>query len=251
MHFILSYSELSDDLIDNYLKKHFPDAGLFIRHGKKELDEFNLWVNKYLLIDEYSRPMIQRSEVFREGFIENLLGVPEEQYEEEILPIVVDYLSPIVPPEEVTTFVDKLTVVYEDDFDRSLFDSVFDDFIEFVQVKLRELNIKRISISSEILLEDYKLEPEWVGKEIYLNEPIDIEQYAIYLRSEEYPLNIDIFEGNVRVYNGDLICTHSLTYDQFIDFLSESGKEVLEELGAYELRQEDKDILLEINRLFS
>ncbi|MCW4011540.1 MAG: hypothetical protein NWF07_00970, partial [Candidatus Bathyarchaeota archaeon] len=125
---------------------------------------------------------------------------------------------------------------------------LFDDLMFFVQQKIKELNIKRISFPLYQLVKYYEIEPEFQKRGVKLSDEVDIEPEGVYVRDyDNYALEVGFYKGNFYLSSeSGTVVEESLTFDDFESFLEKIIPNLLSELEVYKLKQDDVLLLKKI-----
>jgi hypothetical protein len=247
IHVVISYFKLTEDYVENVLKPNYPSSGLVIVDGEEEVRKLNLWITRFLAIEKEEERLIEKGKMIRSFAISKLPDTSKSEIEEKIRENFESEIKEVFLPPEITSLIETFVEVESRDkeYDRRIVDSVFESFIEFVQSKMKDYNVPRISISAHFLFSDFKIEQPFVDSHVELSGDIEIEQDDVIIRDENgYPLEVKVKNGIAYVDSeAGIVCREGLKATDIIFFIKEASEEIEKEMRKYRISKDDRKVL--------
>ncbi|MGQ9625149.1 MAG: hypothetical protein ACUVT9_07270 [Candidatus Bathycorpusculaceae bacterium] len=255
IHFVISYYELSDDYKNNVLRAAYPYSGLKIIDGEDKVRELNLWITRFLAIPTEEKRLAAEGKKIHDFAVAQLPNVEEPEIKERIRQNFQFEIEKVFLPPKIASLLEKFAEIASigSEYDRTLIDNVFATFIEFVQSKLREYHIPRVSVSASPLFTEFNIEEEFADRNIEFRSDIEIEQDRVVIRDlDNYALEIEVEDGNACIQSrAGLVCREGLNAEDLICFLQNASEEIEKCIGRYRISKEDQERLNAIKKALS
>ena len=245
IHFVISYYNLSDDYKDNILKPHYPRSGLVIIEGEEQVRKLNLWITRFLTIEEEERKLVDKGVAIQGLAIAGMRADENEStIKDSIRETFQSDIQEVFLPPEFSSLMGMFKIESKDKgFDRGLIDDVFDSFVAFVQSMLQKYDIPRVEVYAFNLFSEFKIEEGF--HKTKLEGYLEITASQVIIRDDSgYPLEVVVENGNVRVDSpAGTICEEGLNSADIIRFIKESSEEIKKEISRYRISEEDRKLL--------
>ena len=245
IHVAISFSKLSDDFKNNVLKPNYPRSGLVIIDGEEKIRNLNLWVASLITMKSEETKLFENGKRIKDFAFSQLPDTDQSNVQENIRDAFRKEIEEVFIPPEITSLIESFVELDTDEYDRSLLDTAYNNFIEFVQSKMKKYSIPRINIPRSLLFADLRMESGYEEWEFY--DYIEINQNSIYIisRGDVY-CKVIVEDGNAYIISeySSIMCIEMLTSTGIIDFIKEASETVETEIRRYvEMSEEDKNLL--------
>lgn len=248
MHIVISYYKLSDDYKENILKPNYPISGLVVCDGEERVRSLNLWITKFLISNKEEGKLEIEGKKIKEFAISQLPNRNASEIEGKIRETFRSEIEEILVPPEITSLANMLLEMKNEDYGREIIDKVFENFIKLIQSKMKDYNIKHISIPTRLLLPNPKIEPRSAQLGLKLGDSIEINDDKVIIRDkDDYPLELSINGGNIFVETSyEIVCEESLTSYNIKKFLIDASNIIKDQIYKYSISNEEKRVLKDI-----
>lgn len=254
IHFVISYYKLTDDYKENVLKSNYPHSGLVIRDGEEEVRKLNLWITRFSTIKSEESKLTEKGTRIREFAISQLPDVNETQIKERILENFQSEIKEVFLPPEITSLLETFVEIESrgPEYDRTIIDDVFASFIEFVQSKLEDYNIPRISVSKYLLFTELNIESEFSNYDMKFHD-VEIEQSELIIRDANgYPYSVSVENGNAYIESeAGVVCKEGLNSEDLIHFITNASEQIEKQINRYRISEEDRKKLDAIRKVLN
>jgi hypothetical protein len=245
IHFVISYYNLTDDYKDNILKTTYPRSGLVIIEGEEEVRKLNLWITRYLTIEDEERKLVEKGSAIQKLVNAGVRANENDSaIKENIRETFQSDIAGVFLPPEFSSLLEMFEIESRGrEFDREVIDDVFYAFISFVQSMLQRHNIPRVEVDASNLFSEFKIEEEF--HKTKLEDYLDIDQFQVIIRDRSgYPLEVLVENGNARVDSpAGTICEEGLNSADIIHFIKKSSEEIKKEINKYRISEKDRKLL--------